>query len=197
MAITIGRLVKSAKLELVLIRILLRVEPDRARVLDLPLSDGARDLLRREASILVMKISASAIVNRLFILLEYYYVLGNSYIVSKVIDVVRYLHILRLVQPSEIRGGITKIPKETKPKGIRNRVAPVTLAARDTRKREVSEKVRKATAEVKKRRSEVAARKRKLDDLYESYSNSSKPEEKAEYENLEAEVTKQDAELIE
>ncbi|CZT53519.1 uncharacterized protein RSE6_15139 [Rhynchosporium secalis] len=89
------------------------------------------------------------------------------------------------------------MPKETKPKGTRNRVAPVTPAARDTRKREVSEKVGKATAEVKKRRSEVAARKRKLDDLHESYSDSSKPEEKAEYENLEAEVTKQDAELME
>ncbi|CZS99509.1 uncharacterized protein RAG0_07876 [Rhynchosporium agropyri] len=65
-----GRLVKRAKLELVLVGILLRVELDGgnvismkrlkgsadvysirvARVLDLLLGDGARDLLRREAS---------------------------------------------------------------------------------------------------------------------------------------------------
>ncbi|CZT07009.1 uncharacterized protein RAG0_12595 [Rhynchosporium agropyri] len=70
-------------------------------------------------------------------------------------------------------------------------------AVKDTRKREVNEKVGKTTAKVKKRRSEVAAGKRKLDDLHESHSDSSKPEEKAEYEKLEAEVTKLDAELME
>ena len=89
------------------------------------------------------------------------------------------------------------MPKEPKPKGASNRVAPATPAARNARKQEVTEKLGKITDKVKKRRTEVATKERRLDELHESHNDSSKPEEKAEYENLEEEFYKLRGELME
>ena len=89
------------------------------------------------------------------------------------------------------------MPKEPKSKGAGNRVAPATPAARNARKQEVTEKLGKITDKVKKRRTEVATKERRLDELHESHNDSSKPEEKAEYENLEEEFYKLRGELME
>ncbi|KAH7378948.1 hypothetical protein BKA64DRAFT_648371 [Cadophora sp. MPI-SDFR-AT-0126] len=89
------------------------------------------------------------------------------------------------------------MPKETKPKGASNRVAPVTSAARNARKQEVSGKIRETTLNVEKHRNDVAEKKAKLEELSKTPLDSSRPGERAGYDNLKAEIAKLDGELME
>ncbi|KAH6704164.1 hypothetical protein BKA61DRAFT_680417 [Leptodontidium sp. MPI-SDFR-AT-0119] len=89
------------------------------------------------------------------------------------------------------------MPKETKPKGASNRVAPVTSAARKARKQEVRGKILETTLNVEKHRNDVAEKKAKLEELSKTPLDSSRPGERAEYDNLKAEIAKLDGELME
>ncbi|CZT09921.1 uncharacterized protein RAG0_14531 [Rhynchosporium agropyri] len=181
--IIISRPVDSAKLELVLIRMLLRLELDSSNIVS----------IRSEYR---TKISASAIMSRLFILLEYCFILGNSHIIFQVVNM--------NLNPKMIRddyhvtaSGLTKMLKETKSKVIRNRVASVTPATRDARKSEVQKKIRETTTNIENYRNMVAEKTLKLKELAKTPLDSSRPGEKAEYDYLVVEVTKIDRDLIE
>ncbi|KAH6712157.1 hypothetical protein BKA61DRAFT_675955 [Leptodontidium sp. MPI-SDFR-AT-0119] len=89
------------------------------------------------------------------------------------------------------------MPKETKPKGVSNRVAPVTSAARKARKQEVRGKIQETTLNVDKHCNDVAEKKAKLEELSKTPLDSSRPGERAKYDNLKAEIAKLDGELIE